>query len=74
MEFIMAAASYPIRRVRPLRRGLSLIEFALAVAVIGGLTFVTFRVKNMEISRADAQSAAKTAAGATLRITEGKMP
>jgi hypothetical protein len=70
----MAAASYPIRRVRPLRRGLSLIEFALALAVIGGLTFVTFRVKNMEVSRANAQTATKPVSGATLRLTEAKVP
>ena len=45
----MAAASYPIRRIRPHRRGILMVEFVLAVCVIAGLAFVSFRVMNMSV-------------------------
>ena len=53
----MAAARYPIPRTRPLRRGLSFIEFVLAVSVMGGLAYVTVRMKNMAVPESHAQSA-----------------
>ena len=48
----MAAASYPIRRVRPLRRGLRFFEFILAVSILGGLVWVTIKIRNLETAEA----------------------
>jgi hypothetical protein len=52
----MAAARYTIQRTRPLRRGLSFIEFALAVVVMGGMVYVTIRIKNLAVHESHAQA------------------
>jgi prepilin-type N-terminal cleavage/methylation domain-containing protein len=53
---MMATASYPIRSARTHRRGLTLIEFVLAVSVMGGLAFVSFRIMNMTVPQSRAQT------------------
>jgi len=42
----MVAVRYPVHSIRPHRRG-HWMEFMLAVAVIGGLIFVTYRVNHL---------------------------
>jgi hypothetical protein len=66
-ESLMAAARYPVPRTRPLRRGLSFIEFVLAVSVMGGLAFVTVRMQKMADAESHAQSA-KPSAVATAKV------
>jgi hypothetical protein len=41
----MYATGYPLSRIRTRRP--SMIELAIGLAVIGGLAFVTIRIKNM---------------------------
>lgn len=54
----MAATGYPMRRIRTRRP--SMIELALALAVIAGLAFVSMRVKNMTPAETRAQTVEQT--------------
>jgi prepilin-type N-terminal cleavage/methylation domain-containing protein len=62
----MSAARYPLSRIRTPRRGVTMIELAVALSVITGLAFVSVRISNMTLSEPR-----PVAAGTTLRSGAG---
>jgi len=59
----MAATLYPGNRLRSGRRGLSIIECALALSVIVGFVFVTVRVMSLGLPASLTQTVAAQGAG-----------